>query len=363
MATGDKLLRKPVAAVSTRLVSVLRYTRLQLALKAAVAVGLAWFVATRVPGDASQYPYYAPLGAIVSMYPTVAGTLRTGLQTLVGLVSGIALALIALLFGGPTTLSIALIAGLGVLLAGIPRLGAGKDYLPVAALFVLVLGGSDPGTYSFAYTVQMGIGVVIGLTVNAVLFPPLHLNGAVDGLASLRMALAAQLREMGTALQEQWPPEHEDWAGRRTRLIDLSRQVRSAVQLADSSRRGNLRSRRHQRDLTADFRSLRAMERCTLYVEDMTEVLADAIWHHPHEVRVPAGITDCLAEGLLSAAAAMEAWDQDSNEYREALAALERLGEDIAREAARGEPTEASAALAMGLRRILRMIAAREEQP
>jgi hypothetical protein len=43
--------------------------RLLLAAKTALAVGIAWTVAPFVPGVAEQYPYYAPLGALVSCTP------------------------------------------------------------------------------------------------------------------------------------------------------------------------------------------------------------------------------------------------------------------------------------------------------
>ncbi|MEB7448568.1 FUSC family protein [Arthrobacter koreensis] len=364
MALRGKSLPKPsLAAVSNRLTGMLRYTRFQLAVKAAVAVGIAWSIAPLIPGVASEYPYYAPLGALVSMYPTVAGTARAGIQTLIGLVSGIGLALIALLFGGPSVWTISLIVGLGVLLAGIPRLGAGRDYLPVAALFVLVLGGDDADGYSYGYAVQMLVGVLVGLTVNAVLYPPLHLNGAVDGLASLRLTLARQLREMGMAVGESWPPEHEDWSNRRTELISFSREVREAVQLADSSRHGNLRRRRHQRDLNADFRALRAMERVTLYVEDMTEVLATAIWTSPEETPVPGTVSEALERAMLTSADAVETWDADAQEYAEAVNAVRKLVSTMNGQASPDTPMDATASLAMSLRRIMRTIRTEEDQP
>jgi uncharacterized membrane protein YgaE (UPF0421/DUF939 family) len=361
--TGSLLRGASVAKVSNRLTGMLRYTRIQLAIKAALAVGIAWTVAPLVPGIASQYPYYAPLGALVSMYPTVSGSAKAGLQTLIGLVTGMALALIALVFGGPSVWTIALIVGLGVLLAGIPRLGAGKDYLPMAALFVLVLGGDDPDGYSLGYAVQMLVGVAVGLTVNAIVFPPLHLSGAVDGLASLRLSLARQLKEMGTAISESWPPEHEDWSKRRTELVAFSREVRESVQLADSSRYGNLRSRRHQRDLSADYRALRAMERVTLYVEDMTEVLATAIWTSPEDMPVPAELADQLSEAMLACGEAVETWDAGTDEFSEAKDAVRRLQIDMNSAASPDSPVDVTASLAMSMRRILRTVRTEEDQP
>lgn len=361
--TGRLLRGTSLTAVSTNFAGIFRYTRVQLALKAAVAVAIAWTVAHFVPGVAAQYPYYAPLGALVSMYPTVSGSAKAGLQTLVGLVTGIALALSALLLGSPTTWTIALVVGIGVLLAGIPKLGAGQDYLPMAALFVLVVGIDDPDGYSLGYIIQMLVGVAVGLTINAALFPPLHLNGAVDGLASLRLALARQLKEMGTAITESWPPEHEDWSNRRTELISFSREVRESVQLADRSRHGNLRSRRHNHDLDADYRALRAMERVTLYVEDMTEVLATAIWTSPADMPVPDQLADQLSEAMLACGEAVETWDADSEEFSAAREAVQKLQIEMNSAASPDSPVDVTASLAMSMRRVLRTIRTVKDQP
>ena len=361
--TGKLLQGPALTSVRGQFKDVLRYTRIQLAVKAALAVGIAWTLAPLVPGVAAQYPYYAPLGALISMYPTVSGSAKVGIQTLIGLVTGMALALLVLLFGGPSVWTIALVVGVGVLLAGISRLGAGREYLPMAALFVLVMGGDDPDGYSIGYAVQMLVGVGVGLGVNATIFPPLHLTGAVDGLASLRLSLARQLKEMGTAISETWPPEHEDWSKRRTELMAFSREVRESVQLADTSRRGNLRRHRHQRDLDADYRALRAMERVTLYVEDMTEVLATAIWTHPEDMPVPDEFADQLSEAMTATGEAVEAWDADTEEYSLAREAVRRLQIDMNSSASPDSPVDVTASLAMSMRRILRTVRTEEDQP
>ncbi len=56
--------------------------RLLLAAKTAVAAALAWYLAPFVPFAQSEYSYYAPLGVLVSMYPTVARSASSGVQAL-----------------------------------------------------------------------------------------------------------------------------------------------------------------------------------------------------------------------------------------------------------------------------------------
>lgn len=169
--------------------------RVLLAAKTSIAVGIAWFLAPHMPGVTQEFPYYAPLGALVSMYPTFMASVRTGLQTLAGLVLGILLAAVVLLLGHPNIITISLAVGLGVLLAGVPRLGAGRDYVPVATLLVLIIDGADGvDAFSIGYAVQMAMGVVVGLAVNVTIFPPLTLDVAGSGFRMGAMSSSANLR-------------------------------------------------------------------------------------------------------------------------------------------------------------------------
>ncbi len=98
--------------------SAFQSARLLLAAKAALAVGIAWAIAPHMPGVTDEYPYYAPLGALLSMYPTLMESAKSGLQTLLGLAVGIGLALVVVVTVGPNWWTIPLVAGIGVLLSG-----------------------------------------------------------------------------------------------------------------------------------------------------------------------------------------------------------------------------------------------------
>lgn len=332
---------------------LITHERLHLAVKTALAAAIAWWIALRMPGVASEYPYYAPLGAVACMYPTIAGSARQGFQTLLGLALGFALAMPVILMGEVSVLSVAIVVGVGVLAAGLPKIGAGRDWIPIASLFVLLVGGDDPEAYSFAYLLQMLVGVLVGLAVNMVVFPPLHLDGAVRGLENFRGLLARQLGDMAAAIHEAWPPEHEEWSEREGRLSTIGQQVRSAVQLADSSRSGNVRRRRHQRDLTADYHALQAMERIAFHVQDMTEVLAGVIWRTPEATPLPPVLVEPLGAAMSLTADAVHEWDPESSAMTDAEAAVERLMQHINTSAAAEHRVQATASLGMSLRRIL----------
>lgn len=71
----------------------------------------------------AHYSYYAPLGAVISMYPTLISSVRTGLQALLGLAVGAGLAFCVLALGGPPVVGVALVVVVGVLMSGLRFLG------------------------------------------------------------------------------------------------------------------------------------------------------------------------------------------------------------------------------------------------
>jgi hypothetical protein len=260
------------------LLALVASPRVLLAVKSALAAALAWWVAPHVPGVAADYPYYAPLGALVTMYSTVAASLRQGLQTLLGLVVGIGLAALVVGLGHTSVLTVALVIGVGVLLAGLPFLGAGRDWVPMAGLFVLLIGGADSESYSLGYVVQMLVGIVIGLAVNLVVVPPLHTGAARRRLDSLREALADRADDLAGVLDAPWPLADHEWERSMEALPATQARVRATVDLADDSRRLNPRrvvlGRLEPGRLAApDRAALEASERISFHLRDAAEVI------------------------------------------------------------------------------------------
>jgi xanthosine utilization system XapX-like protein len=360
-ATAARFFRQAVRNAVAGVSAAFTGQRLQLASKAALAAGVAFLVAPLMPGSAAEYPYYAPLGALVSMYHNVAGSVRQGVQTLVGLAMGIGLAFLLVNISDPSPLTVAILMGLGVLLGGLPRLGSGRDWVPTAALLVLLVGKSHPGDFSFGYLLQMGAGVAVGIAVNFLVFPPLRFTAAADSLDGLRLALGRQLTDMGAALKEQWPPEHEDWARRSDRLATAARTVRHLVQEADASRRANLRRKRHPRDVDLDYRNLRELERVTFHIQDMTEVLSDAIWEDDAPYTVPFQESGPLADAVTATGELLSSFQHDDVDVqRKLFSAAESALETCIAATTERDPNEtagtASESMHLSLHWILRAV-------
>lgn len=360
-AAHPPLIRRLWRFLSGSVASALLWPRLQLAMKAALAAGIAFFVAPFMPGSAADYPYYAPLGALVAMYENVSGSMRQGVQTLVGLALGIGLAFMLFSLGEPTPVTVAIVMGLGVILAGLPRIGSGSDWIPTAALLVLLVGGHNPDQFSFGYLVQMGAGVTVGIAVNLLVFPPLHFKAAALSIAELRLALSRQLREMSKALRESWPPEHEDWSRRSDTLAASARSVRLAVEKADASRRANPRRRLHPRDIQQDYRDLRDLERITFHVQDVTQVLSDVIWADDTPFVVPDEYFEQLAEAISTVGEMLSSFEEESPERQLELveaadAVVKELTQRIGAEQAATDAPSAVESIVLSLHRVIRVV-------
>ena len=298
--------------------------RLLLALKTALAVGIAWRLAPYVPGVADQYPYYAPLGALVSMYPTLMSSVRTGLQTLLGLAAGIGLATLVIVTTGPSWWTIPIIVGVGIVVSGTGWFGAGREYVPMAALFVLIIGGQDADDYSLGYLVQMAVGVVVGLAVNLLVAPRISSVAAGRRIDELQHQVAAHLHDMGTALRETWPPEHEAWARDADSLTATVESVRDALAEGDESRKGNPRALFNRRDTRADHRRVETLDRVVFHVRDLSEALADSIWSRPGAMTFDPALAEPLADACDRVGDALDETDPTLPRAHRALGAAAR---------------------------------------
>lgn len=246
--------------------------RIVLAAKTAFAASVALLLAPLIPLADTEYSYYAPLGAVVSMYPTLVRSVRTGVQALAGLALGAGVAFTALAIGGPSVLSVALVVGVGVLLAGIRMLGAGRDWVPITGLFVLLVGGIDADEYSVNYLAHMVLGVIVGVLVNVTIAPPLYLGTAEARLNRLRDLAGERMRDLAGWVREH-PSGEQDWSEPIAALEETARSVRDAVREADESRRGNPRGRGSGGKVDEEYQRLRALERVLFVFRDLTDVL------------------------------------------------------------------------------------------
>ena len=178
--------------------------RSRVAAKCALAAIAAWALARYAAGQ--QDPYFAPLAALLGVSPTVARSLREGLQYVAGFVLGAVLAIPVALVLGPSIAGIAVVVPAGVVIGSWRRLGGQSTQVTFTALFVLLIGGYQPLHYLTPRLIDVGIGVVIGLAVNVLVFPPLQLRPAEHAVRQWGDAVATALDDLAGAAAGRYSP-------------------------------------------------------------------------------------------------------------------------------------------------------------
>lgn len=283
--------------------------RLILALKAAVAVLGAWLLAVLLPGTLDDYAYYAPLGALLGVSPTVIASIRTSIEMVAGIVLGVLVGWALIGVGLPWFARAPLAAGIGVLIAGARILGEGRVYVAIAGVFVVILGADDPESYGLAYAAQFGLGLVVGTVVNLVFVPPLRFASARNRISALRRDIAGRLDELAEIIVADWPPDRDDW-------LDDTRQLRRAVEdardLVDEAResgRANPRILWHHVDTSGDYEDIETLRVVGTRLSDIVDALSGAIWNRPVAVELTSEAVRPLHDALTGVGDYLRAWD------------------------------------------------------
>ncbi|MFC7876640.1 aromatic acid exporter family protein [Isoptericola sp. NPDC057391] len=250
----------------------LRHPRWSLALRGALAAALAWVVAVLAPAPFSEYPYYAPLGAVVATAGTLARSARESLQTVGSLLLGAGIALAADAVLEPGALSVALVVGVALLCAGWRVLGDMGVWVANSALFVLVLGQGQDAEYVGAFAGLVVVGAAIGMAVNLVL-PPLPITPSDLALGALRDALVVQLDDLAGWLDDEGPLDADEWERRRHALHPTIEGARATVARAREASRGNPRARRHGERVRSQARRAEVLGTTAEVVDEVVRLL------------------------------------------------------------------------------------------
>lgn len=250
---------------------LLRRRALLIALKAALASGLAFWLGSLLPEPVDQYKYYAALGAFTVVGMAVADSVKESLQVFGAVAVGVVIAVVvqALTFANPVTVAVTMAAG--VLLGASRLFGVQRTWAPLAALFVLATGGPDPEPMALGYVIQVPLGALIGILVNAIFFPPLGDEDLEPAAEKVQRLLAEQMHSYAEVLEDQATTGNDTEAADRraglvhdniVRLEEGQAQLRSALVDARRALRGNPRVRLNPEAPLLELDRAEATSRC-----------------------------------------------------------------------------------------------------
>ncbi len=234
--------------------------------KAAIAAGLSWWLAVLAFG--SHQPCFASLAAILSLQVTVYETLAFGAQRILGVVLGIALSLLLVHWLRAGAAAVGLLVFLGMAVSSLLGFRArAATQVGVSGLLVLALGGRPE--YAAARLMETVLGALVGVAVQALLWPPDPTPSALQAVAALGRAIE---RELGNLSAEKRPAE----SGRVLALARQAAEAQAAVTLARQSLRLNPLRRGRAKDARRLEIAFAALERVAIEVRGMGRSLRDA---------------------------------------------------------------------------------------
>jgi hypothetical protein len=236
---------RPAGALSAVHRAWLSHPRWSLAAKGALAASLAWFVGLLAPEPFAQYPYYAPLGAVLATTSTVVRSVRDSLQSVAAVLVGALIARTVHLLPLPGLVELAMVVGLALLCVGWRIFGDMGSWTVMSSIFVLILGnGGDGDGMEFigSYVGLILVGASIGIAVN-LLLPPLPLTPSELALGRLRDGMADQVELLANWLEDRGTLDPDEWERRRQQLFPTVEGARAAIAQTREASRANLRVR------------------------------------------------------------------------------------------------------------------------
>lgn len=207
--------------------------------KTAIAAVVAWLVAVDV-FHLSQ-AFMAPWAALLTVQATVFGTLRRGVQQAAASLLGVLIGFAAWrMFGlDAASLAAAVLAGLAV--GSLPGVRA-ETTTAATAVVVLTTGYIDKSGMLAARLADTGIGIVVGLLVNLVVWPPLRDRSAATQIDVIDDRVGDLLADIAAQMQNGFIADDVDrWIGRTGELDKDIDRAWSVIEEARESGRLNPR--------------------------------------------------------------------------------------------------------------------------
>lgn len=319
--------------------------------KTATAAVIAWVLAAEA-FDLPQ-PFLAPWAALLVVHATVYRTFSRGMRQVVAAVVGVLLAAAVGQLLGLDTLAIAALLVVGLLVGSLKWFGAEATTIAATALIVLTTGYSDDAML-ISRLFDTGIGVVVGLLVNVVVWPPLRQRTAITAMDRLDDAIGVLLQDIGRELGKGYEQEQvDDWI-ERTRTIDEDLDDAWALvrQARESARMNPRRSAGPVRDPQQWYGLLRRMEQAIAETRSMARTLGAQLRERSSTAQ-PWDPPFRIAWAVLLREAGAAASDADPDAIRDVRSRLERLVDELSAADGLTSQWPVHGALVINLRNIL----------
>ena len=303
---------------------------------------VAAFVVAELVGLQDPPPLVAALTALLVVQATLASTLVNGVQRVLSVVLGVAVAIGFVSVVGLNWWSLGTVVAAAIIAGQILRLGPHLLEVPISAMLVLGAGfTSGAESAGLSRIVETLIGAAVGVLVNVAFPPAVQTRFAGQAIAKYSGEIASLLIDAATAMAAGpvEPYQAERWLVDARRLNRHAPQVDKALAEADESRRLNVRALGTPKVGRSLREGLEALEHSSVSMRLLFRSILDATRGRPGVEPDPAYAEEVrlAAAALLSELAAVvrtfgdllreeieEPDEPDEGALAEALAALRR---------------------------------------
>ncbi len=225
-------------------------------------------------------PILATLTALLIVQVTLVGTVSDTLKRIASVMAGVSVAIVFSSFAAFNVVTLTVLIAASLTVGQILRLGPHLLEVPISAMLVLNLGGSE--TAAGGRIVETIIGAAVGLLVNLVFPPQLQKQSVGAAIEHFALELGELLDAVADEIVDELRPERaEQWLADARQLsasvADLDRRLAEGEQ----SRRLNPRAL-GQVDAGPDLRSgLNALEHSAVALRALYRSIADRAREQP----------------------------------------------------------------------------------
>jgi uncharacterized membrane protein YgaE (UPF0421/DUF939 family) len=314
--------------------------------KAALAGVLAWVIAIDVLG--LEQPFLAPWAAVLVVQATVFKTVSRGGQQVVATFAGVFLAWgCGGLFGvGPMGLAVMLVVAF--LLGRARFLRDESTTIATTGIVVLATNAIGQSNLLTSRLLDTTVGVVVGLAVNLLVWPPLRDRAAwarAEGLPrEVADVLTAMAEQMGPGLEAE---ETQPWI---LRLREIDERIDEAWRLLSQARESGRFNPRRSRPAGLDdlMRTLHLLEQAVADTLSMARTLATSV---ENSTLWEEGFRSSWKRLLVETAGAVH--DQDDDRLRQVRSDIGDLADELSTDSLPGSAWYEYGGLLVNLRNVV----------
>jgi uncharacterized membrane protein YgaE (UPF0421/DUF939 family) len=239
---------------------------------------VAAFLVAQLAGLHTPPPLIAALTALLVVQATLTSTLVSGVQRVLSVVSGVAVAAVFVAVVGLTWWSLAALVAASIVVGQLLRLGPQLVEVPISAMLVLGVGASGAESVGGGRVLETLIGAAVGMLVNVVFPPAVQTRYAAQAVEKFAGEIAGVLDDAAGALVA-GPVSVEQsarWLQDARRLNRHVPRVDRALAHAEESRRLNVRALRTPRVAAGMRAGLDALEYTSVSLRTLFRAVDDA---------------------------------------------------------------------------------------